>query len=57
MDILQMKADGTSYITEFELAGRGFPKMIIRRGKQIHDVYSKKLIHDVCAPTLVRQAL
>jgi hypothetical protein len=43
--------------TEFELTGRGFSKMKIRRGKPFHDAISKKLIHGVGAPTLVRQAL
>lgn len=47
----------TSHNTEFELTGRGFSKKGIRRGRPIHDVDSKKLIHVVVVPTLVRQAL
>ena len=46
-----MSADGTSYITEFELTGRGFSKMSIRRSKIIHGVLSMMLCHDVDAPT------
>lgn len=41
----------TTYNTEFELTGRGFSKMGIRRGKQFHGVDSKKLFHVVIAPT------
>jgi hypothetical protein len=48
---------GTSDNTDFELTGRAFSKMSIRRCRLIHGVESKKLIHVVIAPTLVRQAL
>ena len=35
---LQIRADRTADNTDFELTGRGFSNMSIRRCKQIHDV-------------------